>query len=86
MDDYFSNSNLYVYPNPSANQLNIKLGNTNDLPNSYEIVNMLGQSITKRVIATNEDLAINTTSLSNGMYFIRIVKDDASITLPFIKK
>jgi hypothetical protein len=86
VDDYFSNSNLYVYPNPSANQLNIKLGNTNDLPNSYEIVNMLGQSITKRVIATNEDLAINTTSLSNGMYFIRIVKDDASITLPFIKK
>ena len=86
VDDYFSNGNLYVYPNPSANQLNIKLGNTNDLPNSYEIVNMLGQSITKRTIATNEDLAINTTSLSNGMYFIRITKDNASITLPFIKE
>jgi hypothetical protein len=86
VDDYFLNNNLYVYPNPSANQLNIKLGNTNNLPNSYEIVNMLGQSITKRAIATNEDLAINTTSLSNGMYFIRITKDAASITLPFIKE
>ncbi|MFT6843562.1 MAG: hypothetical protein ACJASR_002345, partial [Psychroserpens sp.] len=52
----------------------------------YEIVNMLGQSITKRAIATNEDLAINTTLLSNGMYFIRITKDAASITLPFIKE
>jgi hypothetical protein len=86
VDDYFLNNNLYVYPNPSANQLNIKLGNTNNLPNSYEIVNMLGQSITKRAIATNEDLAINTTLLSNGMYFIRITKDAASITLPFIKE
>ena len=86
VDDYFSNNNLYVYPNPSDNLLNIKLGNANDLPNSYEVFNMLGQSITKRTIATNEDLAINTTSLSNGMYFIRIAKDDASITLPFIKK
>jgi hypothetical protein len=47
---------------------------------------MLGQSITKRTITTNEDLAINTTSLSNGMYFIRITKDDTSITLPFIKE
>jgi hypothetical protein len=86
VDDYFSNNNLYVYPNPSANQLNIKLGNTNNLPNSYEVINMLGQSITKRTITTNEDLAINTTSLSNGMYFIRITKDDTSITLPFIKE
>jgi hypothetical protein len=86
VDDYFSNNNLYVYPNPAANQLNIKLGNTNDLPTSYEIVNMLGQVITKRAIAINEDLAINTTALSNGMYFIRITKDNASITLPFIKE
>jgi hypothetical protein len=86
LDDYFASSNLYVYPNPSANELNIKLGSSNDLPNSYEIVNMLGQSITKRTIATDEDLSINTTSLSNGMYFIRITKDNASITLPFIKE
>ena len=86
VDDYFAGSNLYVYPNPTNNQLNIKLGNTNDLPNSYEIVNMLGQSITKSAIVTNEDLAINTSTLSNGMYFIRIIKDDASVTLPFIKK
>ncbi|MFD2915078.1 M43 family zinc metalloprotease [Psychroserpens luteus] len=86
VDDYFAGSNLYVYPNPTNNQLNIKLGNTNDLPNSYEIVNMLGQSITKSTIVTNEDLAINTSTLSNGMYFIRIIKDDASVTLPFIKK
>nr|WP_321229086.1 M43 family zinc metalloprotease [uncultured Psychroserpens sp.] len=86
VDDYFAGSNLYVYPNPTNNQLNIKLGNTNDLPNSYEIVNMLGQSITKNAIVTNEDLAINTSTLSNGMYFIRIIKDDASVTLPFIKK
>jgi len=86
VDDYFSNNNLYVYPNPTATQLNIKLGNTNDLPNSYEIVNMLGQSITKSTIASNEDLAINTTALSNGMYFIRITKESTSITLPFIKE
>ncbi|MEM5566574.1 M43 family zinc metalloprotease [Psychroserpens sp. AS72] len=86
VDDYFANNNLYVYPNPTANQLNIKIGNSNDLPNSYEIVNMLGQSITKSAIVTNEDLAINTTALSNGMYFIKISKDDASVTLPFIKE
>ncbi|MBR9915977.1 MAG: T9SS type A sorting domain-containing protein [Algicola sp.] len=86
VDDFFANGNLYLYPNPAGSQLNIKLGDTNDLPTSYEIVNILGQSITKRTIETNEDLAVNTSSLSNGAYFIKITKDNSSVTLPFIKE
>jgi hypothetical protein len=86
VNDFFSENNLFVYPNPVSNQLNIKIDSATDLPTSYEIVNMLGQSIVKRNIATNKDLAINTTALSDGMYFIRISKDNASTILPFIKE
>lgn len=85
-DDYFVNNSISVYPNPTNSLLNIKVGNNNDLPNSYEVFNMLGQSITKKLISTNADLTINASALSDGMYFIRISKDDASVTLPFIKK
>ncbi|WP_052184234.1 M43 family zinc metalloprotease [Psychroserpens sp. Hel_I_66] len=86
VNDYFLNSNLYIYPNPAAAILNIKLSNRSDLPDSYEIVNMLGQTITKKIISSEEDLAINTNALSNGMYFIKINKYDISVTKPFIKK
>ncbi len=85
-DDYFANGNLYIYPNPASSHLNIKVGNNENLPNSYEIVNILGQSINKVTIENEQDLSINTSALSNGAYFIKIVKDDASVTLPFIKE
>lgn len=86
VDDYFATNGIALYPNPTSTQLTIKLGNANDLPNSYEIFNMLGQSISRKEISNNGDLTLNASNLSNGMYFIRIAKDNASITLPFIKK
>lgn len=85
-EDYFGTNGISLYPNPTTTELNIKLGNANDLPSAYEIFNVLGQSISRKTIATNADLTINSSELSNGMYFIRISKNDASITLPFIKK
>ncbi len=86
VDEYFADGNVSLYPNPTSNQLTIKVGQTNDLPNGYEIYNMLGQSINKKEISTNADMTIDASALSNGMYFIRISKDNASVTLPFIKK
>jgi hypothetical protein len=47
---------------------------------------MLGQTVMVKSISTTEDLKIQTSAFSKGMYFIRITKDNASITLPFIKK
>jgi len=86
VNDFFANNNLYIYPNPAGDQLNIKTGDANDLPTSYEIVNILGQSVTRKAIENNQDLSINTSSLSNGAYFIKITKDNSSVTLPFIKQ
>lgn len=86
VNDYFSSGNLYLYPNPASSNLNIKVGDNSDLPNSYEIVNILGQTITRSTIENEQDLSINTSALSNGAYFIKIVKDDSSVTLPFIKE
>ena len=85
-DEYFINNAISLYPNPTSTQLTIRLGNANDLPTGYEIYNILGQSITQSAISSNADLTINSSELSNGMYFIKISKDNASITLPFIKK
>lgn len=86
VDEYFISGNIYLYPNPASNQFQIKISNSNQLPDNYEIYNMLGQTIARKQIATDADLAINSSALSNGMYFIRISKDDGSVTLPFIKK
>ncbi|PWK20799.1 putative secreted protein (Por secretion system target) [Xanthomarina spongicola] len=78
-------TSLSIYPNPTSQVLNIKSTNTN-LPDAYAIYNMLGQEIMSNKISNESDLSINTSNLSNGMYFIKIAKESNQVSLPFIKK
>ncbi|QRM88964.1 T9SS type A sorting domain-containing protein [Lacinutrix sp. WUR7] len=74
-----------IYPNPSSSALNIKTSD-NNLPDTYVIYNMLGQVMSNKTISNNSDLSINTSALSNGMYFIKISKEGNTVSLPFVKK
>ncbi|WMI68695.1 M43 family zinc metalloprotease [Mangrovimonas sp. YM274] len=85
-EDYFRTTAISLYPNPVSSQLNISLGSSNNLPDSYEIFNILGQSILQKSITNSSDLSINTSAFSNGMYFIKLTKESSSTTLRFIKK
>jgi hypothetical protein len=57
-----------IYPNPANDVVNVKMNNT---INKIEIVNMNGQVIAESVINNNEG-SINTSTIANGMYFLRI--------------
>ena len=83
---YFLDREITLYPNPTTNVLNIKLGTSNNLPDNYKIYNMLGQVVRQKSVVTPNDLSVNTSSLSKGMYFIKIATDNASMSLPFVKK
>lgn len=85
IDSYFIDNNISIYPNPTTEVLNIKVP-TNNLPDNFKIYNMLGQLIEERSINTDADLSITTSSYSNGMYFIKISKENQTVSLPFIKK
>jgi len=85
IDSYFIDNNISIYPNPTTEILNIKIPN-NNLPDNFKIYNMLGQLIEERNIDTEADLTITTSSYSNGMYFIKISKENQTLSLPFIKK
>lgn len=78
-------NSISIYPNPVNGILNIKVTNS-DLPESFIIYNTLGQVITQKAINSNADLLITTSAYSNGMYFIKILKGNSAISLPFIKQ
>jgi len=57
-----------IYPNPANDVVNVKMDNT---INKIAVVNMNGQVVTESVI-NNIEGSINTSSIANGMYFLRI--------------
>ena len=84
-EKFETSNDMYLYPNPTKGTLNIKVSRNFGLPNSYTIYNYLGQIISQKNVSNENDLSINTSTLSNGVYFIMIVKEDQKKTLQFIK-
>jgi Pregnancy-associated plasma protein-A/Secretion system C-terminal sorting domain len=85
INDYFINNKISLYPNPTSDLINIKLAIGNDLPDSYKIYNLLGQLVSFRSIDNTSQLKIDVASLSNGLYFVKVIKEGASTSIPFIK-
>ncbi len=75
-------SGISLYPNPSAEKVFIKFDSNIGSYFEINIVNSLGQivgEIEKSPINGNEELSINVSNYSSGLYFIRI-KIDNNIT------
>ena len=79
-------NDIYLYPNPTKETLNIHVSSALGLPNRFTISNSLGQIISRKAVSKEADLTVNTSSLSNGVYFITVTKEDQSKTLQFIKE
>ena len=71
--DELGNS-LKVYPNPTANMLNVE----GEGMRSLEIYNTIGQRVMTMEVSGNKT-QINTESLNNGIYFLRIVANDGNV-------
>lgn len=84
-DEHNWTSGIYIYPNPTKGMFTIKVNGEN-IPDTYEVFNTLGQIITSKAVQTEADLEVNATSLSNGVYFIKITKENSSKTIRFVKQ
>lgn len=83
-NDYSSTNNVSIYPNPASEMLTISIKNA-ELPKNYRIYNSLCQLLTEKTIKKLEDLTIDTSSLSNGVYFINIFINNETKSIKFIK-
>jgi hypothetical protein len=85
-NDFNSLNEVYVYPNPSASILNISVPNGVELPNKLVIYNSLGQVMNTKKVTSTDDLYVNTSSFSQGIYLITVSNESDSKTLRFVKK
>ena len=83
----FENSEgIYAYPIPAKEILNLEVSKRFGLPTSLTITSISGQTVYTKTVSSAADLQINTSSLSNGVYFITVLKENVKKTLRFIKE
>lgn len=74
-------SNLNIYPNPSKSNFNISLTNENAEVISYEMINVLGQSVRKETLGNNKGEVkynIETSGIEAGVYFVKVNAGNAT--------
>lgn len=74
---------INIYPNPVDNELNVVSENKID---TYEIYNSLGQKISFQNEVNEKEFNIDTRNFSDGIYFLKMVTEDKTKTIRFIKK
>jgi hypothetical protein len=84
--EFETSNDIYLYPNPTKGMLNISIPSNFGLPSSYTIANTLGQIILQKEVSAASDLTINTSTLSNGIYFVTLTKENEKKTMQFIKE
>lgn len=85
VDEFNLLHGVNLYPNPASAVVTIGVQN-GMLPDGYAIYNSLGQQVSNVKVNGTANLSINISGLSNGIYFIKVVKDNQSKTLKFIKE
>lgn len=72
-----------LFPNPVEDELNL-IFNTGQLYSDYEIYDMNGKVLLKG--KTNQNASISTTSLSTGVYILKIMNDSKISYAKFVKQ
>ena len=84
-EDLVNVNDFELFPNPVQNLLNLRFSNPlNDKLEVY-ITNVQGQVLQSRIFDNIINQAmINTSQLSNGIYFINVKSENSSITKKFV--
>ena len=79
-----STSDLSVYPNPTANMVNINLANNKEIAN-VTITNILGK-VVKTTTMNGETTQLSVKDLIDGVYFVSIETTNKVITKSLVKR
>ncbi len=80
-------SKVIVYPNPSRNIVKIKIDNLeSSIPITVKIIDASGLKISETDFNINQDIIVNTASLSPGNYFLNIILGEKTVMKKIVIK
>lgn len=82
-------NNISVYPNPATSVANVKVQLSNDANLSIRIVDILGKVVYSEInaaVAGSNAFTLNTSNLSNGVYFVEVQSGDVTNKVKLVVK
>ena len=79
-------SGLSIYPNPTLNDLQIDLKNQNIYLESISVLNSHGQQILNEPVGRSKKIKIDLTSLSPGVYYLRMLTNLGEVVQRVLKQ
>jgi hypothetical protein len=83
------NSNsISVYPNPANQVLNVKFNNIKAGMADIQIMDITGRMITEtqREVSSGNIISLNIEGLSTGIYFVKVIANNSSQVIKFVKE
>ncbi|MBC7524634.1 MAG: T9SS type A sorting domain-containing protein [Flavobacterium sp.] len=77
----FTFKELHYFPNPAKNTITISNASIID---SVDVISVLGQKISSKM-GNNQEIQLDLSGLSNGVYFIKVYSNNDSSTFKIIK-
>ncbi len=84
--DNFGLGMISLYPNPANDVLNLVMPDNYELSGNITIYNTVGQVIFTSNVSDTNMYRIDVSGFANGVYLVKINKENQSKTLQFIKK
>ncbi|WP_284652770.1 DUF7619 domain-containing protein [Flavobacterium terrisoli] len=68
----FNDGNLVLFPNPASNRVEISLINTAESISKIVLYDLLGKAVKTVPVLSNDNITVDVSSLSKGVYLIEI--------------
>lgn len=80
------NMNVFIYPNPASNIINVKITDLNNEKCSIEIYNAQGILLEKINNITQNNTVVDISNYPQGFYFVNVQQNDKQTMLKVVKK
>lgn len=85
LNQYYTNSNSLIYPNPAIDQIYLHSSQTGNI--NYQIFNYSGLLVDEQTInKTAEDIIISVDGFSSGVYLVKLIQNNNTEVMKFVKK
>ena len=86
VNEILKQNDFSLFPNPANESITVKINTEGISKINYEIIDVLGKTITKNEAFDLTNININISNIKSGVYFIKLQVNNSTVTKKFVKQ